>query len=212
MRTAAARRASSAPSPAIRCASASTSGASDGSASTGRLRPWRSALRATIALPARVRGPVLRAALARLVASNLSLARGLAGEPLPTPDNARVMAMRPPARSRVSHRSDTAPFTESLIAACVGEPDRQRHLTTRPSVGQYLANFVQTQSHSQETSVTSRLSDGRRYISCRSVTFDEQVFEETFDVCHLQMTRPVSESVPTHHVGYALADIWLQQI
>jgi len=68
MRTAAACRAALAPSPPMRAASAATSGASAGSASTGRLRPWLSALRATAALPARVRGPVLRAALARLAA------------------------------------------------------------------------------------------------------------------------------------------------
>jgi hypothetical protein len=92
MRTAAARCASLAPGPAIRSASAATSGASVGSASTGRLSPWRSALRATAALPARVRGPVLRAALARLAArtaalvmsppgswSNLSLRSGTIG-------------------------------------------------------------------------------------------------------------------------------------
>jgi hypothetical protein len=68
IQTAAAWRASLAPSPAIRRASTVTSAASAGSASTGRLSPWRSALRATAALPARVRGPVLRAALARLAA------------------------------------------------------------------------------------------------------------------------------------------------
>jgi hypothetical protein len=73
MRTAAASRASPAPSPAMRRASSTTSAASVGSASTGRFRPWRSALRATLALPARVRGPVLRAALARLAARTAAL-------------------------------------------------------------------------------------------------------------------------------------------
>jgi hypothetical protein len=74
MRRAAARRGSLASSPAIRPASAAACAASPGSASTGRLSPWRSALRALRCLPAAVRGPVLRAALARLAACTLSLA------------------------------------------------------------------------------------------------------------------------------------------
>jgi hypothetical protein len=73
MRSAAARRGSLAPSPAIRRASAAASPASAGSASTDRLSPWRSALRATAALPADVRGPVLRAALIRLAAQMAAL-------------------------------------------------------------------------------------------------------------------------------------------
>jgi hypothetical protein len=75
MRSAAALCSSLAPSPAIRRASAAASAASAGSASTGRLSPWRSALRALRCLPARVRGPVLRAALARLASRTFSLAR-----------------------------------------------------------------------------------------------------------------------------------------
>jgi hypothetical protein len=84
IRSAAARRASPAPGEAIRSANVATSGASAGSASTGRLSPWRSALRATAALPAAVRGPVLRAAFARLAARILSLTHGLAGKPVST--------------------------------------------------------------------------------------------------------------------------------
>jgi hypothetical protein len=83
MRTAAAWRAAPAPSPAMRAASATTSAASAGSASTGWLSPWRSALRATAALPARVRGPVEHAALARLAARTAALAmRARPGHPL----------------------------------------------------------------------------------------------------------------------------------
>src|SRR5262249_4600887 len=47
--------------------------ASAGSASTGRLSPSRSAFFATAALPAGVRGPVLRAALARLAMRTAAL-------------------------------------------------------------------------------------------------------------------------------------------
>jgi len=68
MPSAATRCVSRAPFPAIRSASAATSAASVASARTGRLSPWRNALRATAALPAAVRGPVLRAALTRLAA------------------------------------------------------------------------------------------------------------------------------------------------
>jgi hypothetical protein len=81
MRSAAARRGSLASSPAIRPASSAASAASEESASTGTFSPWRSALRATAALPARVRGPVLRAALARLAARIFSLAHVRVGEP-----------------------------------------------------------------------------------------------------------------------------------
>jgi hypothetical protein len=73
MRSAAARRASLASGPAICPTNAVTSAASVASASTGRLRPWRSALRADAALPASVRGPVLRDALARLAARTAAL-------------------------------------------------------------------------------------------------------------------------------------------
>src|SRR5215471_17118372 len=65
----------------MRCASAAASAASEASASTGTLNPWRKALRATMALPARVRGPVLRAALARLAARILSFAHVVVGDP-----------------------------------------------------------------------------------------------------------------------------------
>jgi hypothetical protein len=74
MLSAAARRGSLACAPAIRCARSAASAASEASASTGTLNPWRKALRATTALPARVRGPVLRVALARLAARILSFA------------------------------------------------------------------------------------------------------------------------------------------
>jgi hypothetical protein len=85
IRRAASWRGSLAPSPAIRRASAATSAASAGWASTGRLSPWRSALRATAALPLAVRGPVLRAALARLAARTFGLAHALFGEPPAAP-------------------------------------------------------------------------------------------------------------------------------
>jgi hypothetical protein len=100
MRSAAARRGSPAPSPAMRRASAATSPASAGSASTGRLNPWRRALRATAALPAGVRGPVLRAALARLAARTLSLAHVLVGEPASTPH--RVLGRLSPEHARAA--------------------------------------------------------------------------------------------------------------
>jgi hypothetical protein len=59
--------------PQIRRARISTSRDSAGSNRTLRLRPWRSALRLTRALPAAVRGPVLARALARLAARLRSL-------------------------------------------------------------------------------------------------------------------------------------------
>jgi hypothetical protein len=46
----------------------STCSVSSGSSATATLRPWRTALRATRALPAAVRGPVLERALRRLAA------------------------------------------------------------------------------------------------------------------------------------------------
>jgi hypothetical protein len=68
------------------------------------------ALRATAALPARVRGPVLRVTLARLTTGILSLAHVLVGEPVSTsPEHARtaalVMRARRPRRHRARRRA-----------------------------------------------------------------------------------------------------------
>src|SRR5262249_34831174 len=60
-------------------ARAFTSGTSEGSSSTGSVRLCRRALRATIALPASVRGPVLLRALRRLARIFARLVMGLLG-------------------------------------------------------------------------------------------------------------------------------------
>jgi hypothetical protein len=66
MRQASAKRRGLACGPAIARAKAAISSASAASRSAGRLRPWRRALRAEIAFPTVVLGPVLASALARL--------------------------------------------------------------------------------------------------------------------------------------------------
>src|SRR6266508_3630757 len=69
IRQAAAWRCAPASAPAISRASASISPESVGSRNAVSSKPWRRALRAALALPSRVFGPVLLRALARLAAS-----------------------------------------------------------------------------------------------------------------------------------------------
>jgi hypothetical protein len=73
MQQASAKRRALACGPAIARARAAMSSASAGSCSAGRLRPWRRALRAEIAFPAGVLGPVLASALARLASRRAAL-------------------------------------------------------------------------------------------------------------------------------------------
>src|SRR5580704_12894270 len=99
-------------------ASLVTSAVSSGSSATATLRPWRSAFCLTRALPAAVRGPVLRRALTRLAARLRSVV---------------TRAQRSPARRSATGVGHDMANLQRLGAD--GADYRQMHI---PSIGLFM--------------------------------------------------------------------------